>query len=437
MESECKDIFEMVKFRHKADRLLANRHHYSRLAKALLLSVGNQVISSGSNFALGLYLVRTLSSVEFGLYGIAFAISLFYTGIGNSLFLTQMVVHTPDKLSEDRLPYAGRMFIALCGFNAAFCTCMVIVLGTVAAIFFNEYLYYSLAIVAVSVASLSKDFFIRHAYNHGQENWVLIINSALTVSMISALAILHFYGISITVVLALWLYALAHAIASICGYALSRLPLQGARWILIRADVLESWVGGSWATATNILYLLRTQAYTVVVASVLGPIGVAKLNAARLFITPTVMLTPALSQVFLPRLAQSVHNAPSRVFFKGRLFTAVLLMITISYSLLLFSVFDFIELSVTQGRYGSLFWLVAGWAVFSCVLSIRNGQEIAFQALRWFKYQTIANAPSAIITVIAVTLLTNWYGPGGAISGLILGELVLVIIYSHHMWRKK
>jgi len=65
------------------------------------------------NFLFGLYLVRNLPPVEFGLYGIGFAITLFYAGIGNAMFLTQMVVHIPNKAAEDREPYAARICLIM------------------------------------------------------------------------------------------------------------------------------------------------------------------------------------------------------------------------------------------------------------------------------------------------------------------------------------
>ena len=85
--------------------------------KALSISVINQVVSSGTNFALGIYLVRALTPTEFGLYGIGFAIALLYSGVGNALLLTQMVVHVPDKANEDKLHYAARVLVLAAVFS--------------------------------------------------------------------------------------------------------------------------------------------------------------------------------------------------------------------------------------------------------------------------------------------------------------------------------
>ena len=88
-----------------------------KFRKALSVSVLNQAVSSGTNFVLGLYLVRVLTPANFGLYSIGFAIGIFFFGIGNSLFLTQMVVHTPGKSENDRMQYAANIFFLVFGFS--------------------------------------------------------------------------------------------------------------------------------------------------------------------------------------------------------------------------------------------------------------------------------------------------------------------------------
>src|SRR5690242_17112757 len=81
--------------------------------KALSTSVLNQALSSATNFALAFVLVRALSTADYGSYSIGTAVCYLCAGVGNALFLVQMVVHTPDKAPEDRFPYAVRILVAL------------------------------------------------------------------------------------------------------------------------------------------------------------------------------------------------------------------------------------------------------------------------------------------------------------------------------------
>lgn len=397
--------------------------------KALSVSVLSQIVSSGTNFLLGLYLVRTLTPMDFGLYGIGFAISLFYAGIGNAIFLTQMVVHAPDKSADDRLPYAARMLVAVVGFSSItlLASSFVFFVGGIGWAPLEEYTGYGIAVTMAAVAYLLKEFFVRHAYNIQRESWALTIHIALAASLILMLTIQYVYMQTITVETALWIYALSHSVAALCGYVLSRVPLRSVSRAAIVADLREAWSGGRWATLTNFVYFLRIQAHTVIVAASMGPVGVAKLNAARLFVTPAMMLTPALSQVFLPRMAKARRHDIENVKHAGRVFTFLLLAVAVLYSVLILFAFDFISPLVVGDQYDSLFWLVIAWCVYACVLSIRNGQEITVQALKHFKRQMLANTASALITLLGVSILTSVYGVMGAVAGLILGEFSLFI----------
>lgn len=107
--------------------LRGQKQNVKTVGRALSVSVLNQVVSSGTNFLFGLYLVRILAPAEFGLYGIGFAISLLYVGVGNALFLTQMVVHLPDKAVLERNAYVGRVLLLV----VLFCLGTVVFVGIV------------------------------------------------------------------------------------------------------------------------------------------------------------------------------------------------------------------------------------------------------------------------------------------------------------------
>src|SRR3954471_11983610 len=81
--------------------------------KALSTSIANQALSSATNFALAFVLVRALSTSDYGIYSLGLAVCYLYAGVGNSLFLIQMVVHISDRAPEERLPYAVRILVAV------------------------------------------------------------------------------------------------------------------------------------------------------------------------------------------------------------------------------------------------------------------------------------------------------------------------------------
>ena len=411
-------------------RIGEGNKQFKAISKALSISVLNQFVSSGTNFVLGIYLVRVLTPVEFGFYGIGFAISLVYAGIGNSLFLTQMVVNIPDKPQADRLAYAasmGKGVLIFCG--VTFLLILFVLPGLGAAwTWLGQYAGYGLAVTGASVAYLLKDFFVRHAYTVRKEIWALVVNVAVAATLAVLLFLQHFQTINFTATWALWIYTASHLTAVSVGQILARLPILAVQCEQMIIDYREAWAEGRWALVTTLMYSLRTQAYIFVTAWGLGPVGVAYLNASRLLVTPATMLTPALSQVFLPRLAELRIDDRRRMVYVGMLYAVLLLTIALGYSGILFIFLDRIVLIVLGGKYHSMFGVVLGWCIFVCLLAVSTGGSLILQVLKKFRILMVINTISAFIAIILVVTFIKWIGLFGAIYSLVIAEFLLSCI---------
>ena len=403
------------------------------LGKALTVSVLNQSVSSGTNFILGLYLVRMLSPVEFGLYGIGFAISLFYSGIGNALFLTQMVVRTPDKNPVDRLPYASRIFVLTVIFSltSAFLAVAFLLFATNAFEPIGRYAVLGLAITSLSTTYLLKDFFIRHAYSVLKEKRALAVNISLAVTLFIVLAIQSIQASGLTASRAIVSVSIAQSIAMLFGFIITKLPFKNLSFSKILTDWKEIFKGGMWAVIAHIVITVRGQAYTIVVATLMGPASVARLNAARIFITPATMLMPALGQVFLPRIAKARAKDPADGYNMGVIFSAAMFGISVSYSIVILILFPSIVHNVIGPKYHSLFWLVFGWSIYNCLSSLRSGQEMTLMAYKLFRPQATIHAFGAVTALVTVYLFFLYYGEVGSIYGLFASEVLVLLL----MWR--
>jgi O-antigen/teichoic acid export membrane protein len=410
-----------------------------RLGKALSVSVLNQGVSSATNFGVGLYLVRVLSPEEFGLWGIGFAICLFFGGVGNAMFLTQMVVLTPEKPESERPAFAARILAlvsALC-VAAAVVSAAGVAIGSAFFPGFSQYESMGYATIAASVGYLLKEFFVRHAYNARREVWALEVHLALAACLAAIFTVQWFAGTGFGVGTALAVYGGAHIAAAVLGLALARLPLGAIALPSCVADLRETWLGGRWASLSNVAYFLRSQAHTVIVAATLGPAGVGRMNAARLFVTPAVMLTPALSQVFLPRISESRVAGGDEFRRTGRFFTAILLGVAVIYSLALLAGYNFLSPLVVGYRYSDLGLLVAFWCLFTCVLALRSGQEVEILALKKFREYFFSNIVVAIVSIFIIWVSASLWYLEGAIIGLILNELLLTLYYKQILRRDR
>lgn len=410
--------------------LVTYKEKTNAISKALSISAINQVVSSGANFALGIYLVRVLTPIDFGIYGIGLAISLFYAGVCNALFLTQMVVHVPDKSLDDRLPYAARMLVGL----IIFCALTVISVG--AFIFFgrtwleliDQQLFLAFSITAASVAYIIKDFFVRHAYTVRREIWALCINVAVAVVLAAMLLLKSLFAGGFNPEAALWIYAASNMLGAVVGLVLVRLPILAVRMNQLGNDLQEAWIGGRWALGGASVTWAQTQAYMYVTAVFVGPAGVAYANAARLLITPAIFLIPALSQVMMPRLASLRVSNPKKMLKISSLFSKGLIVFSVLYSLVLISLLDVVAPILLGDQYGNLGSLVAAWCLVMIFQFSRSGSSIVLQVTKQFRVLTLINTSSVVVAIGAAVILMQVVGVSGAVLGTALGELVLGVL---------
>ncbi len=403
------------------------------ITKALSISALNQVVSSGGNFVLSLYLVRELSPIEFGLYGVGFAISLFYAGIGNAMFLTQMVVNVPDKPLAQQIDYVASMGTA----DAVFCvlTFLVVLLALPMsgglAPWLEQYVEFGIVVAAASVAYHFKELFTRYAYTARKEIWALKVNLAVVVTLCCLLTVQHLGNIQVTAVGALWLYASAQMMGVVVGQVLAKLPFSTVRIGQVWSDVREAWEGARWAVPTNIIYTLRGQAHTIVAAALTGPLGVAYLNATRLLITPAVFILPPLSQVALPRFATVRTQNKNRLLQLGLLFTIVVLMASFLYSGVLLYFLTPITQLVLGDKYAPNMQLAVAWCVFICIHVICINGTMVAQVLKKFRAIMIVSVATVLVMLCAIYVFYKVLGMPGIIYGMAAGDVFLSAI----VWR--
>jgi len=407
-----------------------------RLGKALSLSALNQIVSSGTGFVFGIYLVRVLPPEEFGLYGIGFAVSLLYAGFGNALFLTQMVVHTPDKATEERAFYAARILLMVLLFCAATFVAVQIALYASGVLWLQikEYFTFTNAVLAASVANLLKNYFICHAYNIQKENKALVTSLSWSITLVSLLGITQYFRYRLDAVTALSVFAGSNFIAALISLSVNKLPLATIQWTVLRSDFLEAFSGGRWAMGGVTVSWLQAQAYMYVTVIFLGPSGVAFANAGRILISPFSFLLPAINQIALPRMAEGrVTNKP-KMLHVGTIYALLLLALGSVYVALLLLNLEYILPVVIGDKYSfsDISPLVTIWCfVLLCQLA-RTGAGMILQALMAFKRLMFDNLFTAVAAVATTFLLVVQLGIPGAIMGTGIGELLLALL----LWKR-
>ena len=395
----------------------------------------NQLISSATNFVVGFYLLRMLPPAEFGLFGVGFAIILFFGGIGNALLLIHMVVQIPHKSPSIRKVYVARMLMAL----LAFCIFSVLVVGggvilaSLLSTAVIEYLTLAIAISAASLPYLLKDFFIRYAYSEQKENWALKINLMIAATTASSFLLFHIDSAE----KALWIYAAGQLGGVVAGFVLAKLPVSAVELPALRLDLHETWNAGRWNVSANIINWVRTQAYVTFTAGIAGPAGVAILNAVRLLFTPVIFLLPAVGQLALPRLATLGVYDRQGVTRIGFQVIAAILAVTFGYSTLLLIFFKPVATIILGAEYKTLDHIAFAWVSFLVVHIIAVGSTLILQALRQYSAVAVSGAVGTIF-MLAVLYPLYWaFNLGGIIFSMAVGEFAIAALVCWKISRLK
>lgn len=395
----------------------------------LALSLLNQFIGGGGNFLLGVYLARTLTLEQFGVYGIGFGICMLYVGVGNAVILTQMVVNMTDKIDAEKIAYADGMFFLLCLMSASLFALIVAVaaLALTLAPEFSHFLPAMFSIALAAISMLGAEFFICYAFLRRREHAAVAVNALTMLVILAGFAGARLCQLALTGDMALLLYAAGASISAATAYLVSPLRLRLSQPKL-RENIRESWFHGRWALGGVVLTWLQTQTYTYVLAFYLGPIGIGQANAARIFISPFNFILTSINKIAIPRLVEFRDSNRPEMFRVSFSLTAGLLLLTTLYSAVLLGNVGYLT-NLVLGRHDqaitSIVWV---WCLLLIVQMARSCGGILLQVQRKFRLLMLANIPSVVVTIATSLILIYWFGVSGAVLGLLAGEFTLATL---------
>ena len=410
------------------------------LGRSLSISVLNQVVSSGTNFAIVVYLVRALDKEEFGLYGLGFALILIVAGLVSSLIAVQFVVNLPDQAQDQRRVYAanhaaaiGLLGLSSVGFGALLAWApFPMQFGAVGL----ESLLLPITVAATFFAV--REFLVRVAYSEREERTAFLSSISVTCAVVLGFGSLTILQAPISAQKAMYIYGGGQLAGALVAFFRLQLPRKGITRIGLRAALRDSWPGGRWNMITSITYNLRTQVHNLLVGPIFGAVALAEVNAAKVLVSPAIMMIPPLTQILLPRLAEKRSQRSVHLFRVALLFIGLLVGIASVYTLALLTGLPWILPLVLGEQYAHVGSLVFAWCAVTLFLATRSGLTIVLQVLRAFRELMSANLLSALTAISASFVLIHYFGVMGAVLAHVLAELVLciVLIAMIRVWRR-
>lgn len=398
----------------------------------------NQVFSSATNLLIGFYLVRKMAPAEFGLYNIAFAITIAVAAIGNAVFLIPMTVGVPhdDDPARDRwmLDYIATATLSLSVIGLVLLVAAGI--GVRAGLLDVKGSVFTVTTIVSCLSFFLKDSMVQAGYNQGREQTTILINIASAASIALLILIGELWVQDLTAPFAITGYALSQLCALGVGYVLMFRGMTAPATTSLRAIARRLLSAAFWPASSSALALLRAQAHIVVVAAMIGPAGVAVINASRLIFAPVQMAQPALVRAAMPRLVRQLRVDRARFQRSTIAITLGLGAFSLVYCLAMVSAGPWMFRVVVGPQYEYSSLMLIAWGVFVTCVAVRSGLELNQQALQQFKALAGIGLPASLASLAGAYLLTLAGGPPGAVFGLAIGEVSIIALLVLRMRRQ-
>jgi O-antigen/teichoic acid export membrane protein len=395
------------------------------LLRQFSTTVIDQVLLSAANFIIGFLLIRRTSDIDYGMFvlvqsAVTLLISAQQAWLGGPL-----AVVAPAKPAAIRRLMIGAVEMS----QRRFLRRMSFVALVVPAIGFGLHYWNGLEAIVVAMGIIACWTSLQREYLRG----VLLIYARphsmlradiLYVGVLMGGALLAAYGPKPAV---LWAVTALIA-AAMAGAAAARRSLildpgfeQGDAAVFWR----EMRPLAVWATVGAMTYWIYNQSYNYVLASRINLTAVADVNAARLLLMPTIVLTVGVKTLLVPTAAAWLAESTiGRLIKRLLLFATGIAALDLVYCLSVWVFRDFLSVDLMHKTINNRDELLLLWALLSLIALYRDLLQTGLFALRQFRSLAMVTAMSAVVSLSIMWVGIASWGPAAALIGQVAGETV-------------
>lgn len=399
----------------------------SELVRHTSVSVVDQALNSAANFAVGLLLIRTIPTAEYGTFVLANTALYLAIGVENSLFTAPMSVLAPKLAAAEK-----HTFVAALGLGQLVIWLPLLVLSCIVASILGSAGILDagsvrLAWVTACVAGpfVVREFVRQALFIFSAPVAVLIADATYAAAMIAAVA-------AVTTTAAPGLYAVAAiglaAIVATAAGGVVYLKMAGLPTHFDLQPLKQTWHLARWGLLGMAVSWAQHQGFLYLLAAVQGSEAVGHVSAARLLLMPIALVITGVGTILRPRCAAWLASDEARKAMSRLLALTVATAIgSLVYVLALWLGRDLIVGTLMRMPLGSLDALILVWAVVLLIEVFRENLMILLQVLErfdWLFFLALAGGLSALGG--GYVLLQHW-GAAGAVAGVAVGEAVYLV----------
>lgn len=388
-----------------------------------LLSVVDQVLLSGLNFAVGMCLIRFGTKSDYGLYSQLFAAGLFAVGLLEALIgspLTTLAPHMPvshQALAIRRLQrwqwMAGAGLGLLFGLVAAWVVwdgVPELAPGPVGLGF------------AVFVAISTVREYRRTVWFIQADLRSLLLSDGLYVVLAlmggGALALSQQVGAA-TILAVL---SGAQGLALMVGQRPAPAPLDTPE-PLWRETLAAIWDKGRWAMPGMVVGWLGNYSFLYLASAMSGVEATAEVSASRLLLVPVGLMVVAWSRVARPLAGRLIHARDWRSLNRLSLFSlGGIEVLSLVYMLLLFLALPWLQAHVLGAKYQGINTLVMAWGAYFLVSVARTIATTWLVSIGAFRQLFIEGCGVVLFMLALASFTIPRWGALGAVMALVAME---------------
>lgn len=386
----------------------------------------DQALVSGTNFAVGILLVRYLGLEQYGTFVLGWMIVQFAMSIQNALIVAPMLSIAPKTPVPERPGFYGAALRlqALLVFVSAACFLFVpLVPASLLPAWLSRDV--TLAVLACLVLMQLQDYLRRNLFSRLQSQ------RAFWVDLIA-------YGTQVPLLfLVVRQYPTLPAALGVIAAALLVSLLLGYRWLgpgratnaLTASVARRHWRSSKWLLGSAVLQWVSGNYFLIVCAALLGPAAVGAIKAAQNLLGVTHVLFQGLENIVPGEASQRYQKAGGRGLARYVALTALLMLAGTGLVALVGAAFAEPLLRVVYGHLDAasvtaMAWFVPIYMLVAVSLPLRAGLRTLESTSAIF----LACVLTATFALFGAHPLIDAHGVAGAMAGMLVVEVLTAAV---------
>ncbi|MDD0814828.1 hypothetical protein PSQ39_09330 [Curvibacter sp. HBC28] len=405
-----------------------------------LLSIVDQVLLSGLNFAVGMCLIRFGTKSDYGLYSQLFAAALFAVGVLEAMIGSPLTTLAPQMRESQQALVIQRLqrFQVLGG------SVLGVVMGAAAAWVVATRvpevsagpvgLAFAVFIVMTTLREYRRTVWFLHADMASllRSDGVYVVSALLGGGLLIVTE--HANAASVLATL-----SLAQALAWLAGRSPAPVPpdAEPEPW---RHTLAQIWDKGRWAVPGTAVGWLGNYSFLYLASALSGVEAAAEVSASRLLLVPVGLMVVAWSRVARPLAGRLIHARDWRTLNRltWRSLGGIELL-SLAYIGLLVLGLPWLQTHVLGAKYQGINTLVWAWGAYFVVSVARTIATTWLVSMGAFRQLFIEGCVVVVVMMAVAGVLIPRWGALGAVLALIVMETVdtLLLLVLLHLQRRR